>query len=207
MPRRASLLLLLLASCVPVFGQSEAAKKDAESGGSPLLYSEGGGFLIDSPQGWTIDHEVGKRLGTCCVFYPKGATWDNADTVMYPSIVTKGPGQQTLAEFMKSDLAQFREHDNPAMKYEDASEIPLKNKRIAKIRMFHNVNHGASEAVAYIDEEKIIAIVVVSSKTSKGLADAMPLLRDCLETYMYMDVRVKDGTDAKKKEAPPTTKN
>ncbi len=206
MKSAASFLLFLLISCLPVYGQGETTQKDAETEGPPLLYAEGGGFLIDGPQAWTIDREVGKRLGTCCVFYPKGATWDNADTVMYPSIVTKRPGQQTLGEYMASDLAEFRQHD-PAMKYEDGQEIPLKKKRIAKIRMFHNVNHGASEAVAYIDEERIIAVVVLSSKSSKGLDDAMPLLRDCLETYMYMDVRVKDGTDAKKKQAPPTTKN
>jgi hypothetical protein len=38
---------------------------------------------------------------------------------------------------------------------------------------------------AYIDEEKIIALVVVSSKTGKGLNSAMSLLRTVLETYIY----------------------
>ena len=46
----------------------------------------------------------------------------------------------------------------------------------AKLRYFRGVNQGSSEAVAYIDEEEIIALVVLSSKTEKGLMDALLLL-------------------------------
>jgi len=146
--------LSLASSLLPTLGQqTDPPHKDEETGGSPLLYSDGGGFFIDSPKGWIIDHEVGERLGTCCVFYPKGATWEDAPTIIYPSIVTKRPGQQTIKEFMQSDLTEFRQHD-PDMSYEDAEDIPLKHNRMAKIRKFYNVNHGASEAVAYIDEKK-----------------------------------------------------
>jgi len=53
------------------------------------------------------------------------------------------------------------------------------------VRYFHGVNQGSSEAVAYIDEEKIIALVVLSSKTEKGLVKALPLLAETLETYKY----------------------
>jgi hypothetical protein len=197
--------LLCLASLLPALGQeSNPVHTDEGTGSSPLLYSDGGGFLIDSPKGWIIDHEVGQRLGTCCVFYPKGATWENSQTVMYPSIVTKRPGQQTIKEFMESDLTEFRQHD-PDMSYEDAEDLPLKHNRIAKIRKFYNVNHGATEAVAYIDEEKIIALVVLSSKTKDELKDAMPLLRSALETYVFMDVKV-EGSSPKKKASPPRQK-
>ena len=82
---------------------------------------------------------------------------------------------------MESDLAEFRKHD-PEMSYEDAEDAPLKLKRTAKIRLFYNVNRGSSEAVAYIDEEKIIALIVVSSKTKKDLQEAMPILRSALDT-------------------------
>ena len=199
-------LLCLASSFLPALGQqTDAAHADEDTGGSPLLYSDGGGFFIDRPKGWIVDHEVGQRLGTCCVFYPKDATWENAQTIMYPSIVTKSPGQQTVKEFMESDLTEFRQHD-PDMSYEDAEDIPLKHNRIAKIRKFYNVNHGATEAVAYIDEEKIIALVVVSSKTKDDLKQAMPLLRSALETYLYMDVKVK-SPNSKKEAPPPSSKN
>ena len=62
--------------------------------------------------------------------------------------------------------------------------MPFKD-RTAKVRYFHGVNEGSSEAVAYIDEEKIIALVVLSSKTEKGLTEALPLLLGVLVTYVY----------------------
>jgi hypothetical protein len=146
-----------------------------------VLESDGGSFAIEGPQDWIADRKVGRRLSVCCVYYPKGS-WDTAETIMYPNIVTKGPGQSTLQELMDSDLAKFRK-DNPGMSYIDG-DIPF-NDRTAKVRYFHGVNHGSSEAVAYIDEEKIVALVVLSSKSEKGLTEALPLLLGVLETYTY----------------------
>lgn len=197
--------LIVATSLLAAFGQQNAAApKGDKTGGAPLLYLDGGGFMIDSPKDWVVDHEGGKSLGTCCVFYPKRSTWDDAETVMYPSIVKKGPGKQTLREFMESDLAEFRKHD-PEMSYEDAEDVLLKQKRLAKVRMFHNVNHGSFEAVAYIDEEKIIAVVVLSSKTKEDLKKTMPLLKTALGTYVFMDVRVENSSP--NKEEPTPTKN
>jgi hypothetical protein len=157
------------------------------------MYRDGAGFFIDVPKGWVVDQEVGKRHGTCCVYYPKGTTWESAETVMYPNIATKGPGQRTIDEFMESDLKSFRTHD-PEMKYEDAKDIPLQNNRVAKVRVFHDVNRGSSEAVAYVDEEKIIAIFVMSSKTEKELNDSMPLFRSAVQSYTCMNVRTSEDT-------------
>jgi len=162
-----------------------------------MLYSEGGAFLIEGPEGSVTDREVGDQVGTCCVYYPAGSTWDDAETVMYPSIATKRPGQRTLKEFMAVDLADFRDH-NPEMTDEDGGTVMMKHGRIATVHFFYNVNKGSSEAVAYVDEEKIIAMFVVSSKTKKGLNEAMPLVRTALETYTYMDVRF--AKDPKKKD-------
>jgi hypothetical protein len=125
---------------------------------------------------------------------------------MYPNIATKGPGQKTLNEFMESDLADFREH-NPELNYEIGEDIPLKNNRIAKLRLFHNVNQGCSEAVAYIDEDKIIAFVVMNSKTKKHLNESIPLLRTVLQSYAFMDVRFVNGAKQKKADSPQLPKD
>jgi len=170
------------------------------------MYRDGAGFFIDAPKGWVVDQEVGKQHGTCCVYYPKGTTWDNAETVMYPNIATKGPGQRTLDEFMESDLKSFRTHD-PAMKYEDAKDVPLQNKRVAKVRIFHGVNRGSSEAVAYVDEEKIIALFVMSSKTEKGFNTSMPLFRSAVQSYLYMNVNVDNGAKPGNEQSPQLPKN
>jgi hypothetical protein len=193
--------ILIFFSLLPaVLGQQQnAPPQDGEgAGGGVILYSQGGAFMISGPKGWTTDRETGARIGTCCVFYPEGETWHDAETVLYPSIATKGPSQQTLNEFMSSDLDDFRSH-NPAMTYEDGKEIPLKHGRSAKIRYFYNVNRGSSEAVAYIDEDKIVALVVMSSRTKTGLNKNMPLLETTLNSYAYMNVKFKDAAASDKK--------
>jgi len=43
---------------------------------------------------------------------------DTAETIMYPNIVTKGPGRTTLQELMDSDLATFRKRES-GMTYVD----------------------------------------------------------------------------------------
>jgi hypothetical protein len=170
------------------------------------MYRDGAGFYIDVPKGWVVDQEVGKRHGTCCVYYPKGTTWNSAETVMYPNIATKGPGQRTLDEFMESDLKSFRTHD-PEMKYEDAEDVHLQGKRVAKVRIFRGVNRGSSEAVAYVDEEKTIALFVMNSKTEKGLNESMPLFRTAVQSYLHMDVRVDKGVQPGDMQSPQPPKN
>lgn len=174
--------MLAAVLALPAVSQT-ADPKPATSGTSHtvVLESGGGSFAIEGPKHWIADRKVGHRLGVCCVYYEKGS-WDTAETILYPNIVTKGPGRATLQELMDSDLATFRK-DNPGMSYVDG-DIPF-NGRTAKVRYFHGVNQGSSEAVAYIDEDKIIALVVLSSKTEKGLVKALPLLAETLETYKY----------------------
>jgi hypothetical protein len=161
--------------------QTKPKQRTSDKSHIVILESEGGSFSIEGPKNWIADRKAGRHLGVCCVYYPKGS-WETAETIMYPNIVTKGPGQTTIQELMDSDLARFQK-DNPAMSYVDG-DIPF-NHRTAKVRYFHGVNQGSSEAVAYIDEEKNIALVVLSSKTEKGLTEALPLLLGVLETYTY----------------------
>jgi hypothetical protein len=175
-------VITIVALTLPAVSQQPTPKQGKSTTNKvAVLQSEGGSFAIEGPKNWIADRKVGRRLGVCCVYYPKGS-WGTAETVMYPNIVTKGPGRTTLRELMDLDVANFRK-DNPGMTYVDG-DMPFHD-RTAKVRYFHGVNHGSSEAVAYIDEERIIALVVLSSKTEKGLTEALPLLLGVLETYAY----------------------
>ena len=191
-------LLLTLSCLLPsAAGQNSTSERRQSTGGAGVIvYAEGGAFLLQGPGDWIADNETGQQMGICCVFYPEGSNFDDAETVIYPNIATKGPGQATLKEFMEYDLSEFRDH-NPGMSHEDAEDIPMRNNRAAKLRYFHGVNKGSSEAIAYIDEEKIVALIVVSSKTEKGLNAAVPLLRDMLQSYLYMDVKFDPGVTPK----------
>ncbi len=191
-------ILLIGLACLASSQQTNAKPEDnaRQKDAAAIIYAEGGAFVMAGPKGWIADHAVGESLGVCCVYYPEGSTWDNAETVMYPNIATKRRGQQTLKEFMDYDLAEFRKN-NPKMTFVDGEKISLKNNRTAILRYFSGINQSAYEVVAYIDEEKIVALVVLSSKTQKGLNDCMPLLRETLQTYAFMNVEFRNGDGAK----------
>jgi len=199
-------LIVISLAAVATSQQDPRKQSSAQGGGTAIVYAEGGAFLLEAPKGWVTDRETGQQHGVCCVWYPEGSTWDDAETVMYPNIATKGPGQKTLNEFMESDLADFREH-NPELTYEIGEDIPLKDNRLAKLRLFYNVNQGSSEAVAYIDEEKIIAFVVMSSKTKNGLNDSIPRLRTVLQSYAFVHMHFVDGAQKEKADSPKLPKD
>jgi hypothetical protein len=194
----AALPCIVVTFLASLTGQAaDDSQKHVSDGPGVIVYAEGGAFMIEGPSGWIADHDTGQQMGICCVFYPKDSNFDDAETIIYPNIATKVPGQATMTEFMEYDLSEFREH-NPGMTYEDGSDIRMKSNRVAKIRYFYGVNKDSSEAIAYIDEDKIIAVIVISSKTRRGLDGAMPRFRGMLETYAYMNVELAPGAAPKR---------
>src|SRR5512146_267536 len=87
-----------------------------------IIYSDHGGFMISVPQGWVLDRATGQKMGTCCVLYPQGSSWDHADSVIYPNIAAKQQGQ-SLQELMASDLDGFRQRF-PKMNVVEAKDLP-----------------------------------------------------------------------------------
>lgn len=154
--------------------------------------------MIEAPQGWIMDRGAGKQVGLCCVLYPKGSSWDGAESIMYPNISDKRPGQASVQQLMEFDASQFRT-TNPLMRVSEADDVPAGRNGKAKVRYFLGVNKGAYEAVAYVDEPKVIAVLVLSSKTRKAFDESLPLFREFVKSYVYMDVVIKPAPIQSKK--------
>lgn len=101
---RLLLFVLLLATGFKVMAQPSA-------GG--IVYGPKGAFSISAPKGWTLDPTAGKEQDLPCVLYPKGATWENADPLMYAKIAsTKFEDCEAFAkeaiEHMKTERPGFK---------------------------------------------------------------------------------------------------
>jgi hypothetical protein len=125
-------------------------------------------------------------MGTCCVLYPQGSSWDQADSVIYPNIAEKQPGQ-TLQQLMANDLDGFRQRF-PKMNVVEARDLPAGEGAAAKVRVFYGVNQGSFELVAYVDEPQVVALLVLSSRSKEALGEALPAFREVLKSYVYMDM-------------------
>ena len=73
------IFLFLLATGIKTFAQPSA-------GG--IVYGPKGAFNLSAPKGWKLDPTAGSGQGLPCVLYPEGATWENADPVMYAKIAS-----------------------------------------------------------------------------------------------------------------------
>jgi hypothetical protein len=151
-----------------------------------IIYSDHGGFMVSVPKGWVLDRATGQKMGTCCVLYPQGSTWDQASSVIYPNIAEKQPGQ-TLQQLMSSDLDGFKQRF-PNMNVTEAKDLPAGDSQLAKVRFFYGVNQGSYELVAYVDEPQVVALLVLSSRSKQALGEALPAFREVLKSYVYMDM-------------------
>lgn len=187
------LAFLLLNTTVPSPGVSNVSKAQlkmpsptATQQNAAIIYSDHGGFMISVPKGWLLDRATGQKMGTCCVLYPQGSSWDQADSVIYPNIAEKQPGQ-TLPELMANDVAAFRQRF-PKMNVVEARDLPAGDNQQAKVRFFYGVNQGSYELVAYVDEPQVVALLVLSSRSKEAMGEALPAFREVLKSYVYMDM-------------------
>jgi hypothetical protein len=139
------LAFLLLNTTVPSPGvpdisraQLKMPRPTATQQNAAILYSDHGGFMISVPKGWVLDRATGQKMGTCCVLYPQGSSWDQADSVIYPNIAEKQSGQ-TLQQLMANDLDGFRQRF-PKMNVVEARDLPAGASQQAKVRFFYGVN-------------------------------------------------------------------
>lgn len=187
------LAFLLLNTTVPSTVAPNLSKSQLKMPGASasqenaaIIYSDHGGFMISVPKGWVLDRATGQKMGTCCVLYPQGSSWDQAESVIYPNIAEKQPGQ-TLQQLMASDLDGFRQRF-PKMNVVEARDLPAGESAAAKVRLFYGVNQGSFELVAYVDEPQVVGLLVLSSRSKEALGEALPAFREVLKSYVYMDM-------------------
>ncbi len=166
--------------------QLKVPSASASQENAAIIYSDHGGFMISVPKGWVLDRATGQKMGTCCVLYPQGSSWDEADSVIYPNIAEKQSGQ-TLQQLMANDLDGFRQRF-PKMNVVEARDLPAGESGAAKVRVFYGVNQGSYELVAYVDEPQVVALLVLSSRSKEALGEALPAFREVLKSYVYMDM-------------------
>ena len=170
----------------PKLSTSQLKMPSAAEQNAAIIYSDHGGFMISVPKGWVLDRATGQKMGTCCVLYPQGSTWDQAESVIYPNIAEKQPGQ-TLQNLMASDVSGFRQRF-PKMNVAEARDLPAGDSQLAKVRFFYGVNQGSYELVAYVDEPQVVALLVLSSRSKEAMGEALPAFREVLKSYVYMDM-------------------
>jgi hypothetical protein len=140
-----------------------------------------------------LDNISGLSQGLHAVFYPVGGTWQHSKAVMYGNGWSKDLAtNQTIEQFMTYDSTQFLAHGEPVQVL-DVSPITLSSGKRALIRKFL---YSQNEIIAYIDEPLIVAMIVMTARSSADFQEAFPQFENLVKSYNYLgDNQLKKATD------------
>jgi len=185
---RYSLILLCFFLVCTSFAQTA---NDSTDGGAGIVYGKDHAFSISTPKGWVLDNSSGVSQGLHAVFYPKGGSWQKSPAVMYANTASrKSEDNETVEKLITYDIGQFKSN-HPNVKINDLDSLLTKDKKKVIVKTFA---YSQYEAVAYIEEETIIAMLVLTTRTEEQFKNAIPAFKELVSSYFFMtkDVHLPD---------------
>lgn len=157
---------------------------------SGIVYGTDHAFNVKAPSGWILDNSSGVSQGFQAVFYPIGGSWENSNTVMYVNTASKKvEGNETIEKVIEFDLENFKQRGAEVFK---DTVITLNNiNKKAVLKYFNDKNYENYELVAYIDEETIVAFIVLSSRDKEEFFSSIPKFIELLNSYMFLTKNVE----------------
>ncbi|MDR3752831.1 MAG: hypothetical protein P4K93_12310 [Terracidiphilus sp.] len=188
--------VLLLAAGLQAGAQQTSPSSNAAGGGKGpegncgLLYGKDHALTFCAPGGWILDNGIMNDQGIYAVFYPTGSNFQDAKvsgTFMYFNVVGKAP-ESTVTKLMADDAKQV-EHDARAALVIQADPIKIGDASIPVLR-FAPGAFDRYEAVAYIGEEKVLIMVVISSKNEDLFKKDYPAFVLLVQSYKWLSSNV-----------------
>ncbi len=183
MMRKVAILFLLT-----IFCGLTAAQDNGDSG---IIFGEHYSFTLTAPKGWVLDNGSGKGQGLQAVFYPKGSSWKNGAAVMYANVYQKrDPGKESLQTVIAGDVAEYQK-ESPKLTVVDADRIPTRKDERSKgkeanIKYFAGDRNGNYEAVAYINEGKVVVMLVLTTRSKNDFGSSLSAFKELVGSYFFL---------------------
>ncbi len=156
------------------------------SGALTLLYGDDHVFGIVPPAGWTVDDTSGLGSRIRVVLYPKGQKWSSAQTVMYVNPLHQQEGRTaTLAQMIDRDVRSFMQK-SPKGRVTVQKSLPTAKDRTAEVRYFAPDGRDPVEAVAYVAEDGLVMLLVLSSRDAAGFKRSVPAFESLVAGYQFV---------------------
>ena len=138
---------------------------------------------VAPPKGWHFDQGASYHFAFNAMV-PDGASFSNAETVMYAkaSYKPRMPDTKDLKSFVNQDLSEFSsstpkidvKHESPLLSGDGAS---------LEVYSFSPVAEGSWELVAYGEDAEYYLTFAISSKSKSGLTSSMEAFKQMLGNY------------------------
>lgn len=155
-----------------------------------LIFGHNYKFALTTPVGLVSDGELARNLRIDAIFYPPGSSWN--DALALSSRVMEKTDGVGLPEIMAQDEAQYKQ-STPAVEITEQPAIPLSTGAEAKVRYFRDEAHSLHEAVAYVDQPKTGALIVLRANSDEEFKKGMPLFDALVRSYRNLDASTAEG--------------
>jgi hypothetical protein len=188
--RKLNVAIVLMILC-----SSAHAQEKSQKGDSGIIYGENHAFTLTAPKGWVLDNTSGRTQGLQAVFYPEGSSWQKGAVVMYANVYQKKDiKKESLETVIAGDVAEYKNR-SAELSVTDAEPLTTtKDKRVkgkkATIKYFTGDAHGNDEAVAYIDEGKVVVMLVLSARNKKDFESSLPAFKELVGSYFFLGNKV-----------------
>jgi len=188
---RRLLVTLFILNClccgISAFQQSNQKPDDLNSG---IVYGRDHSFILTAPPGWILDNSSGVSQGLHAVFFPRGSSWQDGIVVMYARVVHKDQDQnKTMRKVIQNDIASFKKASNNST-VRGGPSISTKDSKKAVIKYFYDAENDNHEAVAYIDESKVVVILVLSSRVKEEYEKSLSAFKELVTSYYFLSKKV-----------------
>jgi hypothetical protein len=163
--------------------------KDTNQYKSGLIYGPNHSYFLDAPDGWVLDNVNGKAQGLHAVFYPKDNNWQNSPGVIYTKAIGKDSIYPNIKEYIAKDLEMFK-RESPNIVARFKSDVKLENNKTAKIYDWIGDKWGNYESTAYIDENKVIVIIVYTCRDIKFYKTNYDKFINVIKSYSFFTENV-----------------
>lgn len=150
------------------------------------MYGQDHLFALQAPPGWIVDTATAQKLGLHAVMYPDGSSWRDAAATMYTNFVHKDANAPTIEKIIAEDIAGYKK-DSPNIIIEDSEPLPLAaGKEKVIVKRFRGDKGGNIETVAYVDESKVVIMIVLSARTEKDFQASLPIFKELVHSYNFL---------------------
>ena len=181
-------LVFLLVLCSGGKAQQDTEKSGNNNSG--IIYGQDHVFVLTAPKGWVLDNKSGVSQGLQAVFYPEGSSWKSGTVVMYANTYHKrNVTEETLEKVVAGDVTEFKKKSEK-LRVVEAAPLPTRKDKKAVVRYFDGDTFGNSEAIAYLDEGKVVVMLVLSARTKKEFEAGLPAFNELVSSYLFLGDKV-----------------
>ena len=144
-------------------------------------------YSLTAPKGWVLDNISGKQKNLHAVFHPEGSSWAHSTTAMYANTSIKEEGKNNINELINYTLNQFKKSpNNKKTEVKNFETIKLNGKDIViKEWLNHTTLSNNYELTAYIEESKVIVILVLTSRDKKEFTKSIDSFKELVKSYKF----------------------